>query len=64
MSKEIHPRLLRMSGLVKYCSLSRAYIYLKIKEGSFPPGKKLSIGVTAFEKSEVDTWLNQQMGGK
>ncbi len=62
MSKEIQPRLLRMSGLVPYCSLSRAHIYQKIKEGSFPPGKKISIGITCWEKSEVDAWLDQQMG--
>lgn len=62
MTKEIDPRLLRMKQLVHYTALSRAYLYEKIKEGSFPKGCKVSIGITAWEKSEVDAWLDRRMG--
>lgn len=64
MTKETitQPRMFRMKDLVDYCGLSRAFIYDKIKEGSFPKGYKLSIGVTAYEKSEVDLWLDKRMG--
>ena len=62
ITKVQQPRLMRMKDLTAYCALSRAYIYQKISEGSFPQGRKVSIGVTAWEKSEVDTWLDEQMG--
>jgi len=62
MKNNIQPRLMRMRQVIEYTALSRAYIYQKISEGSFPKGHKVSIGVTAFEKSEVDAWLDQQMG--
>ncbi len=63
-ANEFQPRLMRMKDLVAYCAMSRAYIYDKIKEGSFPAGHKVSIGITAWEKSEVDAWLDQRMGKK
>ncbi len=62
MTNEFQPRMLRMKNLTKYCDLSRAYLYAKIKEGSFPSGKKISIGITCWEKSEVDAWLDQRIG--
>ncbi|MBL6945590.1 MAG: AlpA family phage regulatory protein [Rhodospirillales bacterium] len=62
MTKEIQPRMMRMRQLTEYCALSRAYIYQKINEGSFPRGHKLSIGITAWERSEIDAWLDRQMG--
>lgn len=62
MKNEIQPRIMRMRQLTDYTALSRAYIYQKISEGSFPKGHKVSIGITAWEKSEVDAWLDQRMG--
>ncbi len=62
MSKQFHPRLFRMKGLTTYCALSRAFIYEKIKEGTFPKGRKVSIGITAWEKSDIDAWLDKRMG--
>ena len=60
VSKDV--RMMRMRQLTKYCALSRAYIYKKIAEGTFPSGHNLSPSVRAWEKSEVDAWLDQQMG--
>ncbi len=62
MTKEIQPRMMRMRQVTEYTALSRTYIYQKISEGSFPKGHKVSIGVTAFEKSEIDEWLNKRVG--
>jgi predicted DNA-binding transcriptional regulator AlpA len=62
MKKEIQPRLLRMKDLITYCRFSRAFIYEKINEGSFPPGYMISAGIRAWEKSDVDAYLDQQMG--
>ena len=62
MSIEHGPRLLRMKGLVTYTGFSRAFIYQLINEGSFPSGTLISAGIRAWEKSEVDAWLDRQMG--
>ena len=64
MTKQVSPRMLRMKDLVSYCALSRAYIYQAINKDSFPPGYMISPGIRAFEKFEVDAWLDQRMGKK
>jgi predicted DNA-binding transcriptional regulator AlpA len=51
-----------MKQLTRYMSLSRGYIYQKIKEGQFPPGYMISPGIRAWQKSEIDNWLDQRMG--
>ena len=62
MYKAIQQRMLRMKQLTGYTSLSRAYIYQKITEGTFPPGHMISQGIRAWQKSEVDKWLDERMG--
>ena len=62
MSNPYPPRIMRMRQLSGYCSISRACIYQKIKEGTFPEGHVLSPGIRAWEKSEIDAWLDQRMG--
>lgn len=62
MNTENQHRMLRMKQLTGYTSFSRAYIYQKITEGTFPPGHMLSPGIRAWEKSEIDKWLNERMG--
>lgn len=56
-------RMLRMRQLTEYCSLSKAYIYMKINEGTFPPGNMISRGIRVWEKLEVDAWLDDKIGG-
>lgn len=62
MNNEIQPRMMRMRQLTEYLALSKAYIYQKISEGSFPEGHMLSPGIRAWEKSDVDAWLDQRIG--
>ena len=62
MKTENQPHLLRMRSLTAYLDLSRGYIYQKINEGTFPPGHMISLGIRAWEKSEVDAWLDKRMG--
>lgn len=63
MAKKENPsRILRMKQLTSYTSLSRGYISQKINEGTFPPGHMISQGIRAWEKSEIDTWLDKRMG--
>jgi len=61
MTKDIDPRVLRMKQLAHYTALSRAFLYEKIKEGSFPEGYMISTGIRVWLKSEVDDWLDLQM---
>ncbi len=61
--KENQPRLLRMRNLTAYLALSRAHIYQKIAEGTFPPGHVISSGIRAWQKSEIDAWLDQKIRG-
>ena len=58
----IQSRMMRMRQVTEYCALSRAYIYQKINEGTFPPGYMISPGIRAWEKSEIDKWLDKRIG--
>ena len=55
-------RMIRMRKLTEYCALSRAYIYQQINEGNFPSGYMISPGIRAWEKCEIDAWLDRRMG--
>jgi predicted DNA-binding transcriptional regulator AlpA len=61
MKSENQHRMMRMKDLIRYTSCSRAYLYQKIAEGKFPPGHMISPGIRAWEKSEVDNWLDKRM---
>lgn len=60
--KKYETRLMRMRQLCKYLALSRAYVYQKINEGTFPAGHMISPGIRVWEQSEVDAWLDTKMG--
>ena len=64
MTKEniLHNRMMRMRQVTEYCALSRAYIYQKITEGTFPAGHIISPGIRAWQKLEIDDWLNKKIG--
>ena len=62
MNKTTPTSMLRMKQLTSYTSLSRAYIYQKITEGTFPPGHMISQGIRAWDKSEIDDWISKKMG--
>ena len=64
MTKEniIQPRVLRMKQLTEYTSLSRAYIYQKINEGTFPPGFLLSPHIRVWYRATVDDWIDKKRG--
>ncbi len=55
-------RMMRMRQVTEYCALSRAYIFQKINEGKFPPGHMISQGIRAWQKSEIDQWLDKKIG--
>ena len=61
METERQARILRMKQLTSYTSLTRSYIYQKITEGEFPPGYMISPGIRAWQKSEIDAWLDKRI---
>ena len=62
MKTKNQPRMMRMKQLISYTSLSRAYLYQKVAEGELHEGYQISPGVRAWEKSEIDKWLDKKMG--
>ncbi len=62
-TKILQNRMMRMRQLTEYCALSRAFIYKKINAGEFPPGHVISPGIRAWQKSEVDKWLDVRIMG-
>jgi len=44
--------------------MSRAYLYQKIAEGELHKGYQMSPGVRAWEKFEIDNFLDRRMGRK
>ena len=60
-TNEFQPRMMRMRQLTDYLALSKAYIYQKISEGSFPEGHMISPGIRAWQVSEIDAWINARM---
>ena len=61
MYKTNQPRMMRMRNLTAYLALSRAYIYKKINDGTFPAGYMISPGIRAWQKSEIDAWLDKRI---
>lgn len=49
--------MLRMPDVIKRTGLSRATIYQKIKDGSFPPPTKLSAKAVGWRSDEIDRWI-------
>ena len=64
MNKTTPTSMLRMKQLTIYTSLSRAYIYQKITEGTFPPGHMISPGIRAWERTEIDQWVDDKKMGR
>ena len=54
-------RMMRMKQVTEYTSLSRGYIYEMINTGDFPKPHKLSAGVSSWQRSEIDDWLDKRI---
>jgi len=52
---------IRLKEVQKRCGLSRSSIYLKIKEGRFPPGRNLGARCRAWLDSEIQAWIDAQI---
>ena len=50
-------RIVRMDEVSKLTGLSRATIYKKVKDGSFPPPIRLGTRAVGWRMSDIVTWL-------
>lgn len=53
------PRLLRISEVMERTSLSRSYIYAKIKRGEFPSPRSLGYKCSRWASDEIEAWVAQ-----
>lgn len=52
-------RLIRITEVCEITSLSRSKIYNLIREGSFPPQRRVSHRIAVWPLSKVRTWAQQ-----
>jgi len=53
---------IRINQLIQTLPISKASIWRKVKQGTFPAPVKLSVGITAWRTALIETWLNQCEG--
>ena len=58
------PRILRLPGVRARTGLSRSSIYLRISQGCFPKSISLGERAVGWVESEVNEWLNRQIGAR
>jgi len=53
--------ILKINEVVKKCHMSRATIYKKAKEGTFPKPIKLSERSSGWIESEINEWIENRI---
>lgn len=53
--------ILKINEVVQKCNLSRATIYKKVKEGTFPKQIKLSERSSGWLELEVNQWIESRV---
>ena len=53
---------IRINQLIQKLPISKASIWRKVKQGTFPAPVKLSVGITAWRSADIEAWLNQCEG--
>lgn len=57
-----HPdRILRLRTVLDLTGLSRATLYRKVKEGSFPAQVQIAARCVGWHESAISEWLRQPM---
>jgi len=52
----------RINQLIQKLPISKASIWRKVKQGTFPAPVKLSVGITAWRTTDIENWLSQCEG--
>lgn len=53
---------IRINQLIQKLPISKASIWRKVKQGTFPAPVKLSVGITAWRTTDIENWLSQCEG--
>lgn len=56
-------RALRLPRVIDKTGLSRTQIYRLIKAGAFPAQIKLSMAISVWDESAIDSWLDAKFRG-
>lgn len=56
-------RLLRLPQVIEAVGLKRASIYLRIKDGTFPPPIQLTTRAVAWKQSAIQSWIRALPSG-
>jgi len=65
LNSQIVPLFFREKGVLeRYLPGSRSTLWRKVKSGMFPAPIKISGGITAWLKTDLDLWANQFKGGQ
>ena len=58
----VSERIVRLKTVLYRTGLSRATIYRKIAEGTFPTQVKISINGAGWRESDIDRWIADPAG--
>ena len=50
---------IRINQLIQKLPISKASIWRKVKAGTMPAPVKLSVGITAWKTTDIETWLKE-----
>jgi len=53
-------KLIRIVDVAKKTTLAKSTIWLKISQGKFPRGTKLSPAINVWKESDIDAWIDIQ----
>ncbi|ENF1795898.1 AlpA family transcriptional regulator [Salmonella enterica] len=53
-----HPKLIRLSEVIRRAGFGKTWIYTLIKTGRFPSQVKTGVRAVAFIESEIDAWID------
>jgi len=56
-------KLFRLADVIGIVGLSKATIYKKIKEGTFPAPLKLGAKASGWRSTDLENWINQLQAG-
>lgn len=61
MSDQPQDRFLRINEVLDRTALSRATLYRKIKDGTFPRQVRIAARCAAWRESALEEWMNNPM---
>ena len=61
MTMETPDRILRLNNVLDRTGLSRATLYRKVQQGTFPPQVQIAARCVGWRESAINAWLRNPM---